>query len=110
MKDEIWAIHHGLKLIHDIKWFSVIVETDSQLPVQLLNHSLALIIHNYKALTEKWKSMVMHTLKEGNKCADKLNKLGVGQQGEAIRMLVSPPKLIEDPKVDIQWTSVARES
>ena len=112
----MWAVHHGLKLIQDKKWSNAIVETNSQLTVQLLkgekeeNHSLSLIIDDCKALMEKWKTVVVHTLGEGNKCADKLTKLGVGQPGEANRMLVLPPELIKDLKADIQGTSFDKGS
>ncbi|KAM7504363.1 hypothetical protein LguiB_003267 [Lonicera macranthoides] len=44
---------------------------------------------------EQWKVDLVHTLGEGNRCADKLIKVGVGQP-----ILVPPPEVIEDLKAD----------
>ncbi|KAM7462482.1 hypothetical protein LguiA_030603 [Lonicera macranthoides] len=59
-----------------------------------------------EALKEKWMTvLIVHTLGEGNKCADKLTKLCAGQLGKAIRMLILPLELIEDLMANIQGTS-----
>ena len=116
LKVEMWAIHHALKLIQERMWNNAIVERDSQLIVQLLsvvteeNHPLSIMIKDCKALLELWKVELLHTLRERNRCADKLTKLGAAQPSEAIRMLVLPLEVIDDLKADMQSTSFVRGS
>lgn len=53
--------------------------------------------------------VVVHVLREANRCTDKLAKLGWMQSEQAVRMLVPPKDLIGDLKADIQGTAFERK-
>ncbi|KAK9292819.1 hypothetical protein L1049_020799 [Liquidambar formosana] len=94
---ELWAIRQGLSLLWDLGERSVVIETDSQVSIDLLSyapnphHSDAVLINDCCALISRaWRCKIQHTLREGNKCADFL-----AREGHKIscnfQVLFSPP-------------------
>ena len=45
--------------------------------------------------------MLMHILREANRCADVLAKMGAEQNEEAVRMLVPPNEVVEEIMCDL---------
>lgn len=45
---------------------------------------------------EEHLNSLIHLLKEANRCADALAKMGANQNGEVVRMLVPPNEVIEE--------------
>ena len=112
IKAELWAIRYALKLCKDRNWISVLVESDSQSAVNLINgeedvdiHQDRILIEDCRRLIRDMNTSVLHVLREANKFSDKLAKIG-GKQGEqAVRMLIPTEDIIEDLKADIQGTA-----
>ncbi|CAL1403276.1 unnamed protein product [Linum trigynum] len=78
---EIWAIYHELWLAWNNGCRTLIVETDSQVAIQLVNHRTD-SLHLYDALltairrkiSQDWVVNLIHTYREGNRVADWLSK------------------------------------
>ncbi|CAL1380493.1 unnamed protein product [Linum trigynum] len=78
---ELWAIYHGLRLVWNKGYKTIIIESDSQLAIQLVkNRSDPL--HPYAALLSTirrkisldWVVNLVHTYRKGNRVADWLSK------------------------------------
>jgi ribonuclease HI len=80
---ELLAVYHGLVLAWGLEIKELWCYTDSKTAIKLITdsvndwHHYAAIIHNIKDLLARdWRVKVVHTLREGNACADYLAKLG----------------------------------
>ncbi|KAF7830820.1 LINE-type retrotransposon LIb DNA [Senna tora] len=79
---ELWAIYHGLRLASQIHIYSIIVDTDSLVVVNMLkdqkldsNHHLFPLIRNCRSILSRFeRSKIQHVHREGNYCADCLAK------------------------------------
>ncbi|MCI45116.1 ribonuclease H protein, partial [Trifolium medium] len=77
------AFDHGLVLAWGLDIKELLCYSDSKTVIKLnfdhvnARHHYAAIIHNIKdLLTRNWRVKVVHTLREGNACADYFVKLG----------------------------------
>jgi ribonuclease HI len=80
---ELLAVYYGLTMAWELDIKELWCYSDSKTVIKLLSdsvnpwHHYAAIIHNIKDLLAKdWNVKVVHTLREGNACADYLAKLG----------------------------------
>ena len=83
LEAELWGLLEGLKLVWQMGFRKVIVESDSNSAVELLSkgapscHPLLSIIQACKRIIEKdWSCYVQHVYRESNKVADRLAFLG----------------------------------
>ncbi|KAH0721920.1 hypothetical protein KY289_004964 [Solanum tuberosum] len=96
---ELWAIHGGLTLAKNFKLKNVIIETDSREALMLImskgravdNHPDCNVIKECRRMLSELGISMMHTLREGNSCADHLAKLGRMQLDEELVILHHPP-------------------
>ncbi|CAL1361155.1 unnamed protein product [Linum trigynum] len=78
---ELWAIYHGLKLGWNLGHRTLIIESDSQVAIQLVNNRLD-PLHPYasilsairRKIAQDWVVSLVHTYREGNRVADWLSK------------------------------------
>ena len=76
-------MREGLKLAKDHNWHKVIIESDSKLAVNLVhpcdikNHPDKTLISNCRRLMDELDADVIHTLRDGNWCANILAKMGI---------------------------------
>ncbi|PNY09474.1 ribonuclease H, partial [Trifolium pratense] len=72
--------------------FKIMVEVDANTMSKVVQIELTIfIIHNIKELLARnWRVNVVHTLRDGNTCADYLAKLGA-RSLEAYSPLATPP-------------------
>jgi ribonuclease HI len=94
---ELLAVYHGLTLAWELDIKDLWCYSDSKIVIKLLSdhvndwHCYAAIIYNIKDLLARdWRVRVMHTLREGNACADYLAKIGA-RNLEAYSPIVVPP-------------------
>ncbi|KAH0717172.1 hypothetical protein KY285_013203 [Solanum tuberosum] len=80
---ELWAIHGGLTLAKNFNMKNVIIDTDSHEALMLMstrgvvdNHPDRDVIEECRRILSELGISMMHTLREGNSCADHLAKLG----------------------------------
>jgi ribonuclease HI len=76
LQAELWAIYKGLKIIQSRDLSEVEIESDSKAAISLIKNVKN---ENMKAIRTMLLSMgctLKHTLREGNRVADKLAKLG----------------------------------
>ncbi|KAH0721913.1 hypothetical protein KY289_004957 [Solanum tuberosum] len=95
---ELWAIHGGLTMAKNFNLTNVIIETDSNEALMLMikreavdNHPDYDVIEECRRLMLELGVSIMHTLRQGNNCADHLAKLGRMQQDEDLVILHRPP-------------------
>ncbi|KAH0719717.1 hypothetical protein KY290_004632 [Solanum tuberosum] len=95
---ELWAIHGGLTVAKNFNLTNVIIETDSKVALMLMikreavnNHPDCNVIEECRRLMLELGVSIMHTLRQGNNCADHLAKLGRMQQDEDLVILHRPP-------------------
>ena len=73
---ELWGMREGLKLARDRNWQKVIIESDSEVAVDLVhpcdieNHPDKTLISDCRRLMVELDADVIHILREGNRCAD----------------------------------------
>ncbi|KAM7498823.1 hypothetical protein LguiA_023237 [Lonicera macranthoides] len=85
LKAELWAAREAMVLIKDKGWLGAIVEVDSANVLDLINsndwedHPLKVLIKDCKQIALEMSLDIQHTLREGNRCADAMAKLGVNQ-------------------------------
>ncbi|WMV48818.1 hypothetical protein MTR67_042203 [Solanum verrucosum] len=82
-KAELWAIYGGLIVAKNFNLKDVIIETDSHEELMLMskggvvdNHPDRYVIKECRCILSELGISMMHTLREGNSCADHLAKLG----------------------------------
>ncbi|CAL1395909.1 unnamed protein product [Linum trigynum] len=78
---ELWAIYHGLKLGWNLGYRAIIIETDSQLAIQLVKNRkdplhpyAALLTAIRRKISQDWVVNLVHVYREGNRVADWLSK------------------------------------
>ena len=85
LKVELWAVREAMLLIWKKNWKYATVEFDSTNVMDLLkgeeveDHPLKALIFDCKRIMEDMNISVLHTLREGNRCADAMAKIGVNQ-------------------------------
>ncbi|CAL1398877.1 unnamed protein product [Linum trigynum] len=95
---ELWAIRHGLDIAWRRRCTSLIVESDSQLAIQLIKdrqdpiHPYAGILMSIRRLlSQDWLVNIVHTYREGNRAADWLSKHSLVYP-YGVRELFDPPR------------------
>ncbi|KAL7243119.1 hypothetical protein ACSBR1_015521 [Camellia fascicularis] len=97
LEAEIWAIYHGTTIIHEKGWRNVIIETDCQDVVNLINEgahpncSYRALVEDIKFLTSRMDCIIKHIFQEANQCADTLAHMRENQ--------VEDLKIYEDPLI-----------
>jgi ribonuclease HI len=85
---ELTALYQGLKLAISFNLEELVCYSDSLLTVNLIKedlnhyHVYAVLIQNIKDLMDSRNFTLHHSLREGNKCADFMAKLGVSTDVE----------------------------
>ncbi|OIT01967.1 putative ribonuclease h protein [Nicotiana attenuata] len=95
---ELWAIHGGLTLAKNYNLKKVLIETDSSDALMLLtvadnvtkSHPDRVLMKECRSLISKLGITLIHTLRQGNNCADHLAKLGRTQKEDLV-ILHRPP-------------------
>jgi ribonuclease HI len=97
MHAELLALYHGLQLAWELNIRELLCYSDSGTAIKLITepvdewHHYAAILHNIKdILARNWRVKIIHTLREGNACADFLAKFGA-HNNEALSVMASPP-------------------
>lgn len=80
---ELCALYHGLLVAWSRGYRRLTCYSDSQIAIDLLKnevpkfHQQAALICSIKDLLQRqWEVSILHTLREGNQCADFMAKLG----------------------------------
>ncbi|KAM7525590.1 hypothetical protein LguiA_015492 [Lonicera macranthoides] len=100
LKAELWAVREAMMLIKRKHWLYAIVEVDSSNVCDLLKgedveeHPLKVLIQDCKSIMMELKLSVHHTLREGNRCADAMAKLGVNQM-EKLEVFHHVPSVVK---------------
>lgn len=100
--------------IHAMFVADTILETDSQIAFKMISehndtaYQMEALIGDVKALCNELKIKVQHTLREGNKCADFLAKLGASQELQFVYLVDPTPDLIPFLLADEAGTSYIR--
>lgn len=95
LEGEIQAIYTGLGIIKSLNGMRIVVELDSLMAVNLLNgpknlnHPLAPLVEDCKVLLQQTMSNIKYIMREGNKVADLLAKLGA-EKDEDLKILKDP--------------------
>lgn len=114
LKAELWGVREAMCLIKSKGWTYAIVEVDSTNIVDLLkggdfeDHPLRTLVQDCKNIMDELKLSVNHTLREGNRCADAMAKLGVNQM-EKLEVFHHVPSVVKRLLVaDAMGTSFPR--
>ncbi|CAL5376633.1 unnamed protein product [Camellia sinensis] len=97
LEAKIWAIYRGTTIIHEKCWRNVIIETDCQDAVNLINDRAhpncpyRALVEDIKFLTSRMDCTIKLIFREVNKCADALAHMGENQ--------VKDLKIYEDPPI-----------
>ena len=98
---ELWGIRAGLKLAKEKNWKRVIIESDSEVAVDLVhpcdvnNHPDKVLIMDSRKMMDELDADIIHTLREGNRCADILSKMGINQGEQAMKIVVPPSEILD---------------
>ncbi|CAJ2633416.1 unnamed protein product [Trifolium pratense] len=113
---EIMAVLHGLELCWNKGFRDVVCFSDSLLTVKLIKegvsncHSLANEVHIIRQLLGRvWRVVIDHTLREDNKCADLLAKLGASANSPLVLLTVPPTELLNLIDPDVRGVIFIRE-
>ena len=94
---ELMAMYHGLRLAWELEVTNLVCYSYSKTTINLIFatvndwHHYAPIIRNIQELLARdWQVRVLHTLREGNACAEYLAKLGAGSH-ESFWSIEHPP-------------------
>ena len=99
---QIYPIYHGLLLAKNLWIEELVCYYDYLLCVNLLKdptlmfHVYAVLIQDAKDLMEQSNTIVCHTLREANQCADFLVKLGASSYHDLVHH-ASPPNDLLGP-------------
>ncbi|KAI8533199.1 hypothetical protein RHMOL_Rhmol11G0278700 [Rhododendron molle] len=108
LEAELWGLFRGLELIQSQGMEAMEVESDSTAAIALINgdppvHSPhTVIIRECKALMAAMGCTLNHTLREGNKVADKLANLGVEQEEKMVSHISPPDDIIPLLEADMR--------
>lgn len=93
------------------------MESDSLVAVNLINgeediqnHPERAYIEDCRKLKEHIDVRINHILREANRCAYKMAKLGVTQSEQHVRVLIPPDDVIEDLMADMVGVAFPRGS
>lgn len=109
LEAEIRAIYQGLTILFQKRVTNVEVETDSEQATHQIQHGpnpnspLKALIEAAKFLLQRCHCSLLHTLREGNKVADRFANLGVAQE-EHIMILEDPPAEVTAPHRRHNWS------
>ncbi|PNX74720.1 ribonuclease H, partial [Trifolium pratense] len=113
---EIMAVLHGLELCWNKGFRDVVCFSDSLLTVKLIKegvsncHSLANEVHIIRQLLGRvWRVVIDHTLREDNKCADLLAKLGASANSPLVLLTVPHTELLNLIDPDVRGVIFIRE-
>ncbi|CAL1392167.1 unnamed protein product [Linum trigynum] len=113
---ELWAFYHGLDLAWRIGCDSLVIETDSQLAIQLINnrrdpvHPYASLLDAIRRkLAQSWLVRVVHTYREGNRVADWLSKHSLVYPYGTHELSDPPRELIQILRDDVRGVSFERQ-
>ncbi|KAI8563661.1 hypothetical protein RHMOL_Rhmol03G0126400 [Rhododendron molle] len=101
LEAEIWSIYTGLKIILDRKIKNVTIDSDSLTAVNLikegnpLNHPQSVLIHEAHFLMAQTDTLIEHTYRSANQCADHLARMGIEQMDELVFVMNMPISLRE---------------
>ncbi|CAL5373274.1 unnamed protein product [Camellia sinensis] len=113
LEAKLWALYKGFTIILQKGMNNVIIETDEMQVVELMNeeigdHSPFLnLVKNAWILLRGCQCTVQHVWKEGNLCADALEKFGA-QQPEDVMVVNEPPVEIQSLLV-VDMIGLSRE-
>ncbi|KAK6917137.1 Ribonuclease H domain [Dillenia turbinata] len=110
---ELWGLREGLIIAEQKMLTNIEVESDSQFLVEALSkgiekgHPLELLIQECRAIMKALIVAAMrHILREANKCADKLAKLGRRARPGLTDLDIPPPEMYELLRQDadgVKW-------
>lgn len=72
------------------------------------NHPNCILIEDSKVIRIKINVKIVHILREANRCADILAKLGSEQNDQEIRLLVPPNEIIEEMYCNLRGVAYTR--
>lgn len=111
IRAELWAIRVALKICTERNWTGVRIETDCLNAVRLVhgeddeeNHPDRVLVEDCIRLIRERNTAIIHVRREGNRCADRLAKLGGEQTEQEVRLMIPPEELIDDLRADAQGT------
>ena len=118
---ELSSINYALKLILKKSYKNVLIETDSQIAVNMIteekpttwcirdeNDPLNILINECKSLLRMTRSNICHVYREGNFCADFLAKEGVNQSTECLILDQPPSELLPFLLADLMGITYIR--
>ncbi|PRQ29678.1 putative ribonuclease H-like domain-containing protein [Rosa chinensis] len=101
LQAEFWGLLLGLKMSIDAHYQHVLVESDSEVLVKLMNdgvdalHPLKSVINSCQALQRQFQRCeIKHIYREVNKVADVLSKIGLDSEIGMHFMMQPPPQVI----------------
>ena len=90
------------------------METDSEQALELIetgeieNHPAKIIVQDCRVLLRDLEAELIHSLREGNRCADMLAKVGINQGEEDIKIVIPPAEVVELLKDDLKGIAFSR--
>lgn len=113
---ELWAIHEALRQVKHCNLKKVIIETDSNEALMLIsrakkvdaNHPDHKVIEDCRILLSEVETCLIHTLRQGNNCADQLAKLGRKQSQNSVILDHPPPFMHQWLLADMSHVAYAR--
>ena len=72
------------------------------------NHPERIIIQDCKVIERELEADIIHTLREGNRVADMMTKIGINQGEDNIRVIVPPSEVVELLRDDLRGVAVTR--
>jgi ribonuclease HI len=111
---ELTAIHKGLSVAVDMGIDELICFSDSQLSINLITgdasqfHAYAVLIQDIKDILAAHNFSILHTLREGNHCADFMAKLGASSNVGFMDHLSPPHDLLDMLRNDAMRTCFLR--
>ncbi|XP_058181362.1 probable LRR receptor-like serine/threonine-protein kinase At1g56140 [Rhododendron vialii] len=101
LEAEMWSIYTGLKIILERKLKNVTIESDSLTAVNLIkegnphNHPQSVLINEAHFIMAKTDTLIEHTYRSANQCADHLARMGIEQMDELVFVMNMPISLRE---------------
>lgn len=88
------------------------MESDSKEALNLIeygdigNHPDRIIVEDCRQMVEELEVVMKHALREGNRCADLLAKMGINQGENDVRAIIPSAEIVEVLNEDINGTGV----
>lgn len=101
LEAEIWSIYKWLKIILERKLKNVSIKSDSLTAVNLIkegnpsNHPQSVLINEAHFIMAKTNTLIKHTYRSANQCADHLARMGVEQPDELVFVMDMPISMRE---------------